>query len=169
MDRVRGADAWYRSRRGSRENAFVRHQAFYETSAQVIPLLLVLVILQMRYIAVEPWADGVWLIWRRAITAACIAFIVVAEVLALLALFSLSDVSWRRTVIIYSLLFLLGGLLWGVVGAVWTGAGRSGDKRLAADQAPTDERPSSEKQVNEREPPVTDKPEPARSDVPGED
>lgn len=74
------------------------HEAFYETAAAVIPLLLILLVFQTREYRVGA-AEG----WRRPVYAtligADIVFAGFAEIVAVFALFRLHDRSWERDVV----------------------------------------------------------------------
>jgi hypothetical protein len=76
----------------------VPHEAFYETAAAVIPLLLILLVFQTREYRV-----GAAVGWRRPVYATLISADIIfagfAEIVAVFALFRLYDRSWERDVV----------------------------------------------------------------------
>lgn len=117
----------------------MKHQAFYETAAQVIPLLFLVLVFETRSWSVLPTSSRRLRIYRRTLVGALVTFAVLGEYVALTALRDLKDADWRVGIVSGALTSLLGGtLVAGLEAALAGGRGfgndQEGEKRTAPDK-----------------------------------
>ena len=103
-----------RPRRGNGMN----HQSYYSTVAQVIPLLFLVIVFELRSVTIEPAKRLRTTILRTLLILGPVLASLVAEYLALDSLRTQADSSWRRALIDSIVIWQIGTIGFAAVGVV---------------------------------------------------